>query len=216
MTQFGVVIVTHGLLPVMLRMTIAAWRAEVFNVELVVVLPPEHRALVPQHDRTRVITRSTHYTVYGDALQEGLDALKSPYALIGADDILPLSGWHPPPLLEPGTIRCVPMTWLGTPQPYQRFGWLRIERDENGGLHSRPQAPTEHAPETYIAGGSQLWSPEARAAVSYAGRPYHSFDDFFVCAEAEAKGYRLVPYTDTDPLLIHMDGGPHAKWGGAP
>lgn len=173
-----------------------------------------HRALDGVfHDRLRLVRTSDKPQHQGDQIAAAFEALAyCDYVLRTDDDILPVGGdsllaaanacggWIERLEGEPGSIRSVRMIdILGR-------RWFDWACRTNAGAFV--QAYDTQRPRTFITGGCQLWSREARAAVSYAGRPYRTGADAQICEDAVARGIRLLPPSPNGPLLIHLDRKP--------
>ncbi|HEY5657683.1 MAG TPA: hypothetical protein VIY27_07820 [Myxococcota bacterium] len=142
----------------------------------------------------------------GDQIAAAMNSLDPDFVLIGADDILPVgAAWIESLTFTPGSIRSVRLIdMLGR----RWFDWSC--RTETG---TYLQGYEQHHPRTFITGGSQLFSREARDAVSYEGRPYRTGADAQICEDAEAAGIQLLPPDPRGPLLVHLDRRPeHIRW----
>ncbi len=140
----------------------------------------------------------------GDQIAAAFDALNEScdFVLRTDDDIMPLGlgGWVESLPANPGTIQAVRMIDL------RGRRWFDWARRTNAGAFL--QDYTAHGPRTFITGGCQLWSREARAAVSYRGRPYRTGADAQICENAEAAGIQLLPPDPDGPVLVHLDRKP--------
>lgn len=195
---FGVAIGSNGRCPPMLQHIVRDWRMR----GAVVAVAGGAKATKPV-ERLGIGVRTS--TVpdgpqqQGDVFAEAMRLLEDcDYVLLSADDILPVGfGWIERMPKNPGSIQAIRMIdLLGR----RWFDWAR--RTHDGAFL---QAYSSHAPRTFITGGSQLWSREARAAVSYRNRPYRRGQDAQICEDAEAKGIKLYPPAPDGPLLIHLD-----------
>jgi FkbM family methyltransferase len=197
LAQVGVALATHGKIPWRLAMVLDAWCA--LGVPVVVAAPQPVLDQLGDRDGLIPLAADTRPEALGDAMQAAIDAVPRPWALLGADDILPVPHtWRDRPLtLEPGTIQAVELR----SELNQRWGdWATYD-----GTHIMNQPIGGYRPGTFIAGGAQLISPEARRAVSYRGRRYHDGDDIRYCWDAVMAGIRLRPADAGGPLLLHLD-----------
>lgn len=145
--------------------------------------------------------------VFGDALADAMNlAPADRFVIIGHDDVLPIRGsadrtWRP----EPSTLTAMRMLDV---EGRRWFDWAYYEHDPTnnkwGSYLQDPEANPPH-PHTYITGGAQVWSPEARKVASYRGKPFGSGDDMQVCWEAALAGIKLVPPAPSAPLVIHLE-----------
>jgi len=150
---------------------------------------------------------------YGDQLAELMDSFDPRrYVVVGQDDVVPLAwprypgdrGWQPQ-LPPEGTIAAMNLIDL---EGRRWFDWAYYEHDPaNGrwGSHLQALDANPPHPHTYITGGAQIWSPEARKVASYRGKPFGSGDDMQVCWEAVLAGIRLMPPNLSLPTAIHLD-----------
>lgn len=201
MPSFGVAIASNGRCRPLLRHLVLDWRARGATVA---VAGGERvaEALKGLGERVRVLTMPDGPSHQGDQLAAAFDALAElDYVLRTDDDILPVgAAWVESLSFVPGSIRAVRMVDL---KERRWFDWAA--RTYAGAF---VQDYADHQPHTFITGGCQLWSREARAAVSYAGRPYRTGADAQICEDAEAAGIQLLPPTPDGPLLVHLDRKP--------
>lgn len=199
MSLVGVALVTNGRCPPLLCHLVERWLS--LGAEVAVAGATGAFQHVGEHKDIHLVPFDTSPGRHGDCFQAAIDALQRPYVLITGDDILPVGPeWHGPLPLTPGTIQAIRLISVTG----QRWGdWAYYD-----GRSVYNQHYDEMRPGTYITGGSQLISPEVRAAVRYSSRVFHAAADIGVCHDAVAKGFELRPPVVGGPVLIHLDRWP--------
>lgn len=210
-SRLAVVMITNGRQPAMLAEVVRRWLG--LGVEVVVAGNARVRDTLaigarPRQARLTVLQVDTGPGAHGDGVAMAFRAAGRPFVLKTDDDVLPVgrdaeisASWPEELELEDGTIRGVELRDMRNRRVYD---WA--VRDADGSFnvpYSRPAGPT-----SYITGGCQLWSPAARAAVSYEGRPFRTGGDVAVCWDAMRAGIVLKAPSRTGPLLVHLDTRP--------
>lgn len=167
----------------------------------VVVSGPGVSGLALRNDDLKCIDSEPRIENFGDCLQEAIDAVARPFCLTSADDILPVGpGWRGALPLVPGAIQSIRLLSV-TGQRWTDWAYWDGKDVFNQPYHEKRSG-------TYITGGSQLLSPEARQAATYKGRQFHRACDIRFCLDAERAGIRLLPPVQDGPLLVHLDRWP--------
>lgn len=210
LAQLSVAMISNGRQPAMLRWLVERWLCCGFEV----VVAGNSRALRTLAEMARgevfegcplvLLEVDTSPVAHGDGVAMALRAATRPFVLKTDDDVMPLPDgrrqWAELEL-EDGTIRGVELRDM---RNRRVFDWAVRDRDGSFNVpYSREAGPT-----SYITGGCQLWSPAARAAVSYEGRPFRSGGDVAVCWDAMARGITLRPPAVAGPVLVHLDSRP--------
>lgn len=207
MEQLGVAIVSLGRCPPLLAHLCRRWRALGAEVSLVgtavTLAAVEAEGLSPSVVAPGVSVADMWRTefdptpeMHGDAIALAFEQVRRPYVLLQADDMLPVGDWSKPPCVPSAiaAIRVVDM--LGR----RRYDW---------GMHVEGRsyllAYGQFSQHAYITGAAQLWSPEARQAVTYRGKPFRTHGDVRVCWEALRVGISLVSPRDHTPLCVSLD-----------
>lgn len=203
-THLGVAIATHGKYPWRLRLVVDTWHA--LGMHVSVIGPPQVLRDLPPSPLLQAIPGDTRPEFLGDAIQQVLEASPRPWVLLGACDIVPVAHtWCRNDLvLHEGGIQAVELR----SELDQRWGdWAHFD-----GTSIWNQPVTERRRGTFIAGGAQIISAEARSTISYGGRRYHEGDDIRYCWDAVGAGLALRPAMPGGPVLLHLDRFPaHAS-----
>ena len=200
--NFGVAIASNGRCGPLLRQVVSDWIRR--GAQVAVAGGP--KAIEACHNLSsfaylRLIETDDGPQQQGDQFDAALRALDADFALLSADDIVPVgAAWIETLTLTPGSIRSVRMIDLLGRR------WFDWSCRTNAGTFIQPY--DSHRPRTFITGGSQLWSREAREAVNYQGRPYRTGADAQICEDAEAAGITLLPPELHGPVLVHLDRRP--------
>jgi len=208
--MLGVAIVSNGRCMELLRHIVRTWLDMRVSVSLV---GPELVVRDPHLDILRV-TAGAELVLseadvaphrHGDAYALAIERCLDPYCLVQADDCLPIGvRWARAVELEPRTLSAIRLL---DPLGRRWFDWaVHDETGERPGSYLLPYGV--HRPGAYITGAAQIWSPEARDAVSYRGRGFRQLADVRVCWEAQAAGIELRSPRETTAAVIHMDRKP--------
>lgn len=205
----GIAIASNGRCPPLLAHIVGDWLARGVPVSVAggdrALSACEPLSAGAGHGSLRLVAHPDGPRDQGSQIAAAFDALEDvPFVLLGADDILPVgaegNAWVQQLSLTANSIRSVRMIDM---RGRRWFDWAC--RTDRGAFI---QGYDEHRPRTFITGGSQLWSRQARELVSYRGRPYRTGADAQVCEDAEAAGIDLLPPAPDGPLLVHLDRRP--------
>lgn len=208
MRPVGVAIASNARCPELLRHLVVTWVRLGAHVAVAGRVQGALSWSDPQAKRVTVIDMDDAPKTQGDQIAAAFEALDPhcDFILRTDDDVLPIGphalagAWLEGLELSPGSIRAVRLLDL---RGRRWFDWAR--RTGEGAF---VQPYDQHGPRTYITGACQLWSREAREAVSYRNRPYRTGADAQICEDAEAAGIRLLPPDPDGPTLLHLDRKP--------
>lgn len=195
----SVAMVTNGRNPPLLRFLCERWLS--LGAEVCISGAVESLLAIPSlvaDPRARLLYCDSGPTDHGAHHQVAIDTATRPYVLVTEDDILPVcdEAWLTRLPRTPGSIQAIRLTSV---RGRRWYDWATY-----ADAAAQIQAYDQHSPDTYITGGAQLLSPEARAAVRYHGDFGQGIDVRF-CREAVAAGISLLPPVPGGPELIHLD-----------